>query len=124
MTHPTRRMALTLIAAATLAPAASAQTRKQSLTRSIDLNGSYTVTGRNADGSAYSGRASVRHQGDAVEITWTVGSQTYRGAGLLEGRVLTVEWGDATPVVYVVMPDGALHGTWADGTALDRLTPR
>jgi hypothetical protein len=119
----TRRAALALTAAALAAPA-RAQGKKQSLSRATDLSGSYSVAGRNADGTAYSGIATVTHQGDAVEITWTVGGQTYRGAGLLEGRVLTVNWGDSTPVVYVLMPDGALHGTWADGRALDRLQPR
>ncbi len=38
-----------------------------------------------------------------------------------EGRVVTVDWGAETPVVYVVMPGGALHGTWDGGMALERL---
>ncbi|KMW59569.1 hypothetical protein AIOL_004551 [Candidatus Rhodobacter oscarellae] len=28
-----------------------------------------------------------------------------------------------SPVVYVWMPDGTLHGTWDGGLALEKLTP-
>ncbi len=123
-----RRAILALLAAATLAPAALAQGKKsgsgESMTRLPGIDGQYRAAGRNPDGSAYSGDVWITQQGDAIEITWTVGSQTYRGAGLLDGRVLTIDWGAATPVVYVVMPDGELHGTWEDGQALEKLTPR
>ena len=94
------------------------------LTRIIGIDGIYTGNGRNADGSAYKGRTVITQQGDAVEFTWYIGNDTNRGSGTIEGRVVTVDWGDATPVVYVVMPDGELHGTWADGTALEKLTPQ
>ncbi|KMW59575.1 hypothetical protein AIOL_004557 [Candidatus Rhodobacter oscarellae] len=43
--------------------------------------------------------------------------------GRVDGRVVTVNWGSATPVVYVWMPDGTLHGTWDGGLALEKLTP-
>ena len=39
-------------------------------------------------------------------------------------QVLMINWGQSTPVVYVVMPGGELHGTWAGGTALEKLTRR
>jgi hypothetical protein len=118
------RRALIAAAALTLAPAALAQTQKGGIARAVDLTGSYTVTGRNADGSGYSGTARITDTNGAVAIQWTVGGQSYSGQGIREGRVVTVNWGDATPVVYVLMPNGALHGTWADGLALDRLVPR
>ncbi|MBV0912628.1 hypothetical protein KTJ87_09575 [Rhodobacteraceae bacterium ASV31] len=88
----------------------------------IDISGGYSVEGRNADGSAYSGRLSVAQSASDLRFDWQVGS-AYSGTGLIEGRIVTIDWGSTTPVVYVVMPNGALHGTWADGTALERATP-
>lgn len=57
-------------------------------------------------------------------MTWLVNGDTIRGQGTREGRILTIDWGDKTPVIYVVMPDRTLHGTWDDGLALEKLTPR
>ena len=88
-----------------------------------DLTGAYRVNGMNADGSTYSGTAQVTQVGAAVTINWLIAGSGFSGAGIREGRVVTVNWGDANPVVYVVMPTGELHGTWAGGTALDKLTP-
>ncbi len=91
-----------------------------------DISGSYFVYGRNADGSAYDGTANiVALGGDSYTVNWSVGS-SYSGQGTLKGEVFTVEWGSAHPAVYVVMPDGELHGTWADGAGLELMsrTPR
>jgi len=117
----TRRAALALLIVAPLAT--HAQSKRQDITRVPELNGRYSVIGLNADGSTYSGNATVSQNGDAVEISWTIGTTVFRGIGTLDGRVLTVYFGAEDPMVYVIMPGGALHGTWADGTALDRLTP-
>jgi len=94
------------------------------MTRLIGIDGSYRAAGLNADGSSYSGTVEITQQGDAVEFTWHVGDDIFRGAGPIEGRVVTIDWGDTYPVIYVVMDDGELHGTWADGTAMEKLTPR
>ncbi|WP_305971132.1 MULTISPECIES: hypothetical protein [unclassified Mameliella] len=89
-----------------------------------DIAGAYRVAGRNPDGSAYSGTLQLTGNSARYQLTWTIAGQIFRGTGRLEGRVLTVDWqGDSNPVVYVLMPDGSLHGTWADGLALDRLEP-
>ena len=89
-----------------------------------DLTGAYLAQGRNADGSTYRGTVQLTHRADVVSLAWQVGAESYIGTGVLDGRVVTVDWGADTPVVYVVMPDGTLHGTWADGYALERLTPQ
>lgn len=89
-----------------------------------DVSGSYSAEGRNPDGSAYSGRADLVEADGVVSVRWQVGSQSYSGQGPINGDVITVDWGQNSPVVYVVMPDGELHGTWADGLALEKLTPR
>ncbi|MCO6383723.1 hypothetical protein [Oceanicola sp. 502str15] len=87
------------------------------------LTGSYTVEGKNPDGSSYFGTAELVENGTAVSLTWTVAGSSFAGAGIVDGKLITVQWGDPNPVYYVITPSGALHGTWADGTALDRLTP-
>ena len=87
------------------------------------LTGAYVAEGRNPDGSAYRGDVVIVDADGQIGVSWRVGSQAYRGQGALDGRVLTVDWGSATPVIYVVMPDGSLHGTWDDGRALEKLTP-
>ena len=86
------------------------------------LTGNYSAHGRNADGSAYAGVAAISDTGAQVGITWTVGGQSYAGSGQLHGRVLSINWGAAEPVIYVLMPDGSLHGTWDHGRALEKLT--
>ncbi|MDJ0826135.1 MAG: hypothetical protein QNJ16_11590 [Rhodobacter sp.] len=123
----TRRLILTGLLAGLALPAL-AQGKKSAggddMTRLPGIDGAYTAAGLNADGSKYRGQVEITQQGDAVEFTWTVGTDTFRGQGTIEARVVTVDWGAATPVIYVVMDDGELHGTWDDGAALEKLTPR
>ncbi|MDP5219787.1 hypothetical protein Q5Y75_21405 [Ruegeria sp. 2205SS24-7] len=88
------------------------------------IAGSYSVQGRNVEGQIYQGLATVQQDGSFVNFEWRTGSQVVSGAGSIDGRVVTVDWGSEHPVVYVVMADGTLHGTWADGLALDKLTPQ
>ena len=110
---------LPLAAAALLAAAPIAQAQNHIL-------GDYYAYGRNADGSSYSGTVNIQPLGpNQVTVYWSVGS-SYSGVGTLNGDVLTVDWGAADPAFYIVMPDGELHGTWADGTGLELLsrTPR
>ncbi|MEM6304227.1 MAG: hypothetical protein AAF744_05870 [Pseudomonadota bacterium] len=110
---PTRRTALGALAGAVLAAPALAQTS--------NITGSYRAEGRNPNGSTYSGTAVIGQQGNAVQISWAVGSQSYTGSGVINGQVVVINWGQPDPVVYVVMSNGDLHGTWARGTALERL---
>jgi len=85
--------------------------------------GSYRVDGRNPDGSRYSGAAEIRDRGDHIDIEWQVASKSYRGTGKLDGNVLTVDWGAATPVVYALAADGSLRGLWSSGRGEEVLTP-
>lgn len=115
MPRLTRRYAIAILSGAALMPMAAAA-QGQSLT------GRYRAEGRNPDGSIYSGSVELNDAFGKITMIWKVGSQSYEGLGTRDGRVLTVDWGDTHPVVYVVMPDGSLHGTWANGTALERLS--
>lgn len=117
-----RRLAAALVVFAT---PALAQNLEQGSAPSTNLSGLYTVEGRNADGSAYSGTLQLTQNGMDVVGEWRIGADSYRGAGPLEGRILTLHWQPgAAPVIYVVMPNGALYGTWAEGKALERALPR
>lgn len=123
----TRRL---ILAAALALPAAAALSQDGKKSASADpfaasgvsVAGSYAAEGRNPDGSAYSGQVTIRQDGTRVSMDWRIGTDTYSGDGVVEGRVVTVDWGAETPVVYVVMPDGDLHGTWDDGRGLEKLT--
>lgn len=88
------------------------------------LAGSYDVWGRNLDGAAYEGTAEVRDDGETVTIFWNTTIGKYAGEGVREGKTLLMDWGSDYLIVYTIMSDGELHGTWADGYALDRLSPR
>lgn len=108
----TRRFLLTLVLL--LTPA---------LALAQSIAGTYTAQGRNPDGSRYSGTVTITEKGNAVYFAWNVGSY-YEGTGTRNQDVVTVDWGSDYPVYYLVMPSGELHGTWANGTALERLIPR
>ena len=122
----TRRFIVTSIAFLMAAPvlaqtsAGSVGTGHESYAR--DISGRYLAKGRNPDGSAYTGTCDVVQSGNSVTFNWVISGAPNTGHGTIDGRVVTVDWGDATPVLYVITDGGALHGTWSDGTALDRLT--
>lgn len=123
-----RRSMITVTAAALVCAgsgAALAQSGKAAAKpEQRNLTGRYEVRGMNRDGTRYVGQADIAHQGRVVEITWRIENDIYRGRGVVEGRVVTVSWSEPDPVVYTIMPSGALYGVWDQGRALDRLTPR
>ena len=84
--------------------------------------GKYTVQGTNPNGSTYSGTLTLTRTGDTHHLRWRIGAQAYQGSGLLKGRVLTVDWGARYPVIYRVMDNGVLKGSWANGKARENLT--
>lgn len=110
----TRRFLFAALITLALAPPALAQS----------ILGTYSADGRNPDGSSYSGTVWIDQAGKGFAFRWQIGNQSYTGSGTQSGDVVTVNWGDAHPVYYLVMPDGELHGTWADGRGLEKLTPR
>ena len=76
----------------------------------------------NADGGAYEGTVFTR-RGKVYQLSWKVGSTSYKGSGTLTGNVLTVNWGSSTPVVYALAEDGSLSGLWDAGLGEETLTP-
>lgn len=115
-----RRLVLSGMMVSLAAGSVVAQGKKA---ETADISGRYFADGRNPDGSTYEGRVNIDQSGNDVEFTWYVSSSPTEGRGTIDGRLVTVDWGDTFPVIYVIMPDGTLQGTWADGTALEKLTP-
>lgn len=91
-------------------------------THGLSLSGDYIVNGIGMDGLAYQGKVKITEIGTKIALHWEIGNDLFSGTGELDGRILTVNWGDQHPVIYVVMPNGNLHGTWGDGRALEKLT--
>lgn len=98
-----------------------------------ELSTHYTVDGTNpGDGTPYKGEASITRNGIWYDIVWTIGADTFKGFGILDGQVLFVRWigpdcqgfGTAT---YNVQADGTLDGTWLndgqDEQGTELLTP-
>jgi len=88
----------------------------------LALGGLYRVLGTNPNGSKYAGMATLTPAGDQYAFTWWIARQVFSGVGQFAGKMMVVEWGDKTPVIYSVLPDKNLSGEWADGSATDHLT--
>jgi hypothetical protein len=113
---------------------AAARAKLRQLQRTVSLpeaargtavvqTGSYRVQGTNPNGSSYQGTLSIERSGLLYLLRWRIGQETYQGQGTLYGNILTVDWGHPDPVVYQVLHDGTLEGTWARGQARETLTP-
>ena len=85
--------------------------------------GVYRVAGRGANGIPYQGVVRIARQGEAYRLDWRIGKDEYQGKGTLDGNLLSVDWGSATPVVYALAANGSLKGLWAAGTGEETLTP-
>jgi hypothetical protein len=75
------------------------------------------------DAGKYEGAAAITRRGERYRIDWKVGKQAYHGEGTLDGNLLSVDWGSATPVVYALAADGSLKGLWNAGAGEETLTP-
>ena len=90
------------------------------------IAGLYSVVGTTVNGQQYSGQVTIRGGGDNVRVEWRLKNGTnYAGQGSMKGDIVTIDWGDAHPVIYRLEPEtGVLRGTWANGRATDVLTPQ
>jgi hypothetical protein len=87
------------------------------------VGGAYAVTGKNEDGSTYSGTVRITGSGASYRVDWNVGGAKYRGKGVLKADVLTVDWGRPAPAVYALQADGSLVGLWSGGAGEETLAP-
>jgi hypothetical protein len=86
-------------------------------------SGNYRVSGRNPNGDHYTGTVAVAGQAGQYVVDWHVGTSRYRGTGAFANNVFTVDWGDASPVVYAARADGTFVGLWKSGAGEETLTP-
>ncbi|WP_299664882.1 hypothetical protein [uncultured Ruegeria sp.] len=107
-----------------LALAGSGLLSSQALATDVLISGEYATLGRNVEGEIYKGIANIVQRGSHIDVVWMIAGHTYHGSGAIEGKLVTVDWGEEHPVVYLVKSDGELHGTWADGLAFDKMTPK
>ena len=88
------------------------------------IGGTYQANGTNGDGAPYAGTCAVALKPDgSYSFEWVIGEYTYVGVGTLKNGIMTVEWGDSSPVIYKVQQGGkVLDGTWSGGEATEKLT--
>jgi len=102
------------------------QLRREEAPRSAAVvvrTGNYRVQGTNPNGSTYQGTLTIERSGPLYLVRWKIGQDIFAGQGTLSGSTLTVDWGQPDPVIYQVMNDGTLEGTWAKGRGKESLTP-
>ena len=98
----------------------------------LKLASTYDETGTNADGSKYTGTATVEVISDTTfNIKWKIGSTVYNGFGMRRGDTLAATYqvnGQPGLILYTVGEGGVLTGNWSirgeNGSGTDRLTPR
>jgi len=96
------------------------------------IGGEYRVSGKNFDGSRYSGTAQIVFQNNqSCRISWITGSTTSQGTCMRRGRTFAAGYtleGIVGLVVYVLQPDGSLDGVWTmankPGSGTEVLTPK
>jgi hypothetical protein len=103
------------------APAETAKPEEEAKPETIDLAGVYRVEGTNPNGSKYRGMVALAQDNDQFNFTWWIGKDVFRGTGHFAGKMLVVNWGDKTPVIYTFGDEGVLDGEWADGSATETL---
>lgn len=98
-----------------------------------DIAGTYTVSGKNPDGSEYSGVATIGGTaGGNCGITWTIGNgQTSEAFCMRQDEVVGAAYtlGNAIGlVIYRINDQGGLDGTWSiagqEGVGEEHLSPK
>lgn len=95
-------------------------------------SGMYDVTGRNPDGTEYTGTLRLQQVGvSSFRITWTIAGNVIEGAGMVSGLMMGVvfQLGEQTGMgMYELRPNGDLVGTWtilgSQATGQETLRPR
>ena len=80
--------------------------------------GTYNVAGKDR-GDSYVGSLTIAKAGSNFLFTWKVGGKTFRGTGVRDGNLITVDWGGATPVVYALTEDNYMIAIYAGGRSIE-----
>jgi hypothetical protein len=95
------------------------------------LGGTYRASGKNFDGSSYSGTAEITFTSNTTcRIDWKIESDVWRGICMRNGSVFAASYrlGNAVGlVIYEINANGTLEGTWTiaekSGVGSETLTP-
>ena len=96
----------------------------QAIASDVIISGIYRNYGLNPNGTNYSGKVCTEQSVSDRFMTWSFnGAISFSGNGKILGQVVSVDWKAELPVFDIVIADGELHGTWNDGTAVEKLSP-
>ena len=95
------------------------------------LGGTYRASGKNFDGSSYSGTAEIIVTSDTTcRITWKIGSDTWRGICMRSGSVFAASYRLDNLLglaIYEIKANGTLEGSWTiaenSGVGAETLIP-
>jgi len=89
------------------------ETEKATRTSGTDLEGEYDIKGKNPDGQEYTGKLSVKKQGEGYKFSWT-GVNSFDGFGIKQGDTVSVGFGGSNCgfVAYEIKSDRTLDGKW------------
>jgi hypothetical protein len=119
--HRTIRTVVTGVFGLSLISSAPAQT----------VGTTYSLAGKNFDGSSYTGTVQIIPSGSTCRIVWHTGSSTSEGLCMVSGNTLAAfyrlgpEYG---LVIYERLPDGSFQGRWSiadkQGVGTELLVPQ
>lgn len=95
-----------------------------------DPVGSYSVDGRNPDGSSYKGSVSVSRTGETFKVVWAIGSEKYVGTAVGDDDFFAVGYrsGNQSGIAVYSRDGKGWKGIWTyqGGTSigLETLTPK
>jgi hypothetical protein len=105
-------------------PAVNTQAQTVQTAQADQIDGNYTLTGTNPNGTRYRGTVVIHGDGTNYRFIWLISNgDTFTGTGILNGNTIVVDWGQKDPVIYTV-GNGVLYGTWAAGRGTETLTRR
>lgn len=83
---------------------------------SIDVAGSYAISGAGSDGKQYTGNAVIsKIGGEMYKGNWVIGSTNFESICFRDDDILSCGWSgkhDLGVVAYLVKPDNSLDGVW------------
>jgi len=84
----------------------------------LEIEGQYNCEGSSLGTTGvYKGTVSIIKNGEAYNVTWTIGTQTYIGVGILKGNIFSVGYTSSDKswfgVIVYKISEGTFTGTWA-----------
>jgi hypothetical protein len=83
----------------------------------VEITGTYTCVGANADGGEYRGTVVISKEGNAYNLKWTIAGKSHLGLGIRQGDTLSAAWiveNSGGVVVYKIQKGPKLVGVWSE----------